>query len=261
MRWLLLVPAVVLPVFAALLTHRPTRARPPGSDQDLTPYQLAWLRNGTQAFTVTVLVALHLAGQVERLPDGRLSRTERADTPTDPVLATLRAAFAPPVELDDLPGRGEMRQALKQIDAVMVERRRARPVRRGDLAGVLVLAAAPAAVFGLLDLSSVLAWAAGAGFTGAAIRLFARAPGTGLLKALQAAHPLHEQPNRASAEEIVLAVALHGRPAVEHYLPGLTEPGELLWRRPVRPGDRPGSEFGTGGSTAAYSCGDGSGLP
>ncbi|MFJ1704710.1 hypothetical protein [Kitasatospora sp. NPDC088346] len=238
MRWILLVPAVVLPALAAVLTRRPALARLPRSAEGLTAYQLAWLRNGPRAFAVTTVVALHLAGLVERLPDGRLARSAVADSPADPLLAGLLPTFGTPVELERLASRGEARQALRGIRAVLVERGLFLPVGRAVLAGLLLLVAVPFAVVGLLDLSPVLAGAGGTVLAVAALRLFARAQDAPLSarhsKLLRAGHPLPDDPAGASRDGIVRAVAVHGRAALDLYLPGITGPAELLWRRPVR---------------------------
>jgi len=250
MRWALLFLTGAALAAAAGLLRWPARARPDRAD-DLTALQLAWLRGGARAFTTTAVVALYLGGLIERGPDGRLRRTGSEGVPADPLLASVLPTFATPVRLEDLAQRAEVRTSLGHVRSDALERGLVRPAGRRACASALLLAAAPAAGFALAELSVVLAGAAGAGLLAGAAWLAGTKPDARLRRQLlseaRAQHPLPPEDldaARATPLDIVQAVARHGRPALDVYLPGCTGPGELLWRPPV---ERSRATDGSGG--------------
>ncbi|GAA0695519.1 hypothetical protein GCM10010193_57810 [Kitasatospora atroaurantiaca] len=240
MRWVLLFLTGAATAAAAGLLRWPARARPDKAD-DLTALQLAWLRGGARAFTTTAVVALYLDGLIERGPDGRIRRTGSEGVPADPILASVLPTFATPVRLEDLAQRAEVRTSLGHVRSAALERGLVRGAGRRAGASALLLAAASAAGFALADLSVVLACAAVAGLLAGSARLAGTKPDARLrrqlLRETRARHPLPPEgleASRAAPQDIVQAVARHGRPALDLFLPGCTGPGELLWRPPAK---------------------------
>ncbi|MEV1068615.1 TIGR04222 domain-containing membrane protein [Streptomyces sp. NPDC050263] len=197
----------------------------------LEPYEVALMRGGTRSAVTVAVLALHLRGLVDAGRQGRIRATGGA--------GTVGAAASPEDLGDDLPPLPKAVYAALQ-----------RP------AGIAELEARPGVHGALCELRTKLVGA----------RMLRSLPprrtraARHALRALRAEHPLPADRKGLSPDDILIAVALHGEPALSVVAArfalraGLTARVEVADKGFHHNAPRGG---GTGG--VSYSCGGGGG--
>ncbi|MEV0641285.1 TIGR04222 domain-containing membrane protein [Streptomyces sp. NPDC050619] len=194
----------------------------------LQPYEVALLRGGPRAAVTAAVVALHLRGAVEAGRPGTM-RTSQA--------STEGAGQAHP-PLPPLPPLAEIVHAALEHPLGIRELE-----RRSDVRQALAELRAGLTSAGLLRTFPPRR-------TGAARRD---------LLALYAEHPLPRSRKNVSTTDTLMAVALHGDPALSLLVPRFALRAGLIARAVVTDKGFHGRPRGGGTGGVAYSCGGGGG--
>ncbi|MFF7334440.1 TIGR04222 domain-containing membrane protein [Streptomyces sp. NPDC008150] len=187
----------------------PDRATAPG----IAPHEVAHLRGGPRAAVVVALVALHLRGAVKAGRGGTL-RTSAASAShgehSVPLEKAVHAALYRPAGMAELMDRPGVRRAVAEL--------------RAELAGAGLLRSLPPRR------------------TRAARRA---------LRSLRRAHPVPtgEERYQLPVDDVLMAVALHGRRALTALVPRFTDEGGLTGRGGRSERDVRGGSSGSGGFT------------
>ncbi|MGW3241402.1 TIGR04222 domain-containing membrane protein [Streptomyces sp. NPDC001070] len=262
MSWLawtyLAIATGVLAVAAALL--RTPRAT---ADELTDPYAAAYLRDGRRGAVTVALIALHLRGTVDAGPPGTARITGPMQGVSQPLQLAVYGALYRPSGVNTVAASRPVRREMDALRERMAEAGLIRRNRRWRTARVLLCAAVLTVVWELMS-SPLMAWnspfqmAVSAVPVAAAVALWTVPRRTrAARRLLERARERFPRPRtrRASPESVLMAVALHGAPALRTAAPHFTRDAHLLARR-----DRTESLYGvnhwnSGGGGCGLSCG------
>ncbi|MEU4094341.1 TIGR04222 domain-containing membrane protein [Streptomyces sp. NPDC026673] len=252
---------------AALLVAAALLRAPRAADDEVTdPYEAAYLRDGRRGAVVVALVALHLRGTVDAGPRGTARISGPARDLSQPLQRAVYEALYRPSGVNTVAASRPVRRPLDALRGRLAGAGLIRGDRRWRAARVLLCAAVLTVVWELASgplppWNSPLRTAVSAVPVAAAVALWAvpRRTGAGR-RVLQRARERFPRPRtrRASPESVLLAVALHGEPALRLAVPHFTREAGLLARR-----DGTESLYGVnhwhsgGGGSGTSACGSG----
>ncbi|MFM9628876.1 MULTISPECIES: TIGR04222 domain-containing membrane protein [Streptomyces] len=225
-----------------------------GTSIRLRPYEVALLRGGPRAAVTVAVVALHLRGDVEAGRPGRLRTSEasseaagQAPPPqTSPPSQAPPAPLAPASSPDPASSPAPLPPLAEAVRAALARPAGLPQVRdHADVRAALAELQAGLRAAGLLR-----------AFPPHRTRTARRA-----LDALSAEHPLPTSRKGLPESDALMAVALHGEPALHVLVPRFALRAGLITRAEVTEGKGFHSRSPRGGGTGgtAYSCGGGGG--
>ncbi|WUD76165.1 TIGR04222 domain-containing membrane protein [Streptomyces sp. NBC_00510] len=232
LTWTYPVAEVALLVTAGVLLRAPRAAAYELTD----PHEAAYLRDGHHGTVVVALVALHLRGTV----DAGAHRTARISGPlqglAQPLQLAVHKALYRPAGVNTLATSRPVRRELDVLCGRLAGAGLVRGGRRRRTARALLCAAVPTAAADLVS-GTLTAWnspfrAAVPALTVAAAVALWRVPrhtraGRRVLRRAQERFP-RPRTRRASPESVLLAVALHGGPALRLAVPHFAREAGLL---------------------------------